>query len=112
MKIYRLKACGKCGGDLARDSDDWICLQCGSYFYIGLYSGAEPRMDPLSELVLEWDHLESNPKPHHQGEGSEKSVGGPVTVPVTVPDPSPSTCPTIGGSIRLLTLQTCQGMPW
>ena len=37
MNIYRLRGCRKCGGDLARDDGDWICLQCGSYFYVGLY---------------------------------------------------------------------------
>ena len=37
MNIYRLRDCRKCGGDLARDDGDWICLQCGSYFYVGLY---------------------------------------------------------------------------
>ena len=37
MNIYRLKACRKCKGDLARDDGDWRCLQCGSYSYVGLY---------------------------------------------------------------------------
>ena len=39
MNQYRLKACGKCSGDLALDDGDWICLQCGTYYYIGLYRG-------------------------------------------------------------------------
>ncbi len=38
MKNYLLKACKKCGGDLARDWGDWICLQCGAYCYVGLYA--------------------------------------------------------------------------
>ena len=38
MNHYRLKACRRCGGDLVRDETDWICLQCGSYYYVGLYS--------------------------------------------------------------------------
>lgn len=38
MKIYRLGACLKCRGDLALDHGDWICLQCGVYYYTGLYS--------------------------------------------------------------------------
>jgi hypothetical protein len=37
MTQFRLKACAKCGGDLALDEGDWICLQCGTYYYIGLY---------------------------------------------------------------------------
>ena len=36
MEIYRLKACAKCGGDLAYDEGDWICLQCGRYYYADL----------------------------------------------------------------------------
>ena len=38
LNWFRLKACEKCGGDLAQDDGDWICLQCGTYDYIGLYS--------------------------------------------------------------------------
>lgn len=37
MTQFRLKACAKCGGDLALDQGDWICLQCGTYYYVGLY---------------------------------------------------------------------------
>ena len=39
MRIYRLGACLKCQGDLALDQGDWICLQCGVYYYTGLYNG-------------------------------------------------------------------------
>jgi hypothetical protein len=34
---FRLKGCKKCGGDLALDDGDWICLQCGTYYYVDLY---------------------------------------------------------------------------
>ena len=37
MNWFCLKACTKCGGDLAVDDGDWICLQCGTYYYTGLY---------------------------------------------------------------------------
>jgi predicted nucleic acid-binding Zn-ribbon protein len=37
MNLYRLRACLKCCGDLAHDDGDWICLQCGTYYYTGLY---------------------------------------------------------------------------
>ena len=37
MTWFRFKSCVKCGGDLALDQGDWLCLQCGSYYYIGLY---------------------------------------------------------------------------
>jgi hypothetical protein len=30
---FLLKACVRCGGDLALDDGDWLCLQCGRYYY-------------------------------------------------------------------------------
>ena len=38
MNLYRLGVCLKCRGDLAYDEGDWICLQCGTYYYTGLYA--------------------------------------------------------------------------
>ena len=49
MNIYRLRDCRKCGGDLARDDGDWICLQCGSYSYVGLYLRVRPPTNRLSD---------------------------------------------------------------
>ena len=46
MLRFRFKACIKCGGDLALDDGDWICLQCGTYYYVGLYRGA-PGVGPI-----------------------------------------------------------------
>ena len=37
LALFRFKACTKCGGDLALDDGDWLCLQCGKYYYVGLY---------------------------------------------------------------------------
>ena len=37
MNRFRLKTCIKCQGDLAADNGDWLCLQCGIYYYTGLY---------------------------------------------------------------------------
>ena len=37
MNLYRLGVCLKCHGDLVYDDGDWICLQCGTYYYTGLY---------------------------------------------------------------------------
>ena len=37
MNWFRLKTCIKCQGDLAADEGDWICLQCGTYYYTGVY---------------------------------------------------------------------------
>ena len=31
--LYLFKGCGKCGGDLIQDSDEWRCFQCGHVFY-------------------------------------------------------------------------------
>ena len=33
----RLGVCLKCRGDLVNDEGDWLCLQCGVYYYTGLY---------------------------------------------------------------------------
>lgn len=37
MNWFRLKTLIKCQGDLAADQGDWLCLQCGTYYYTGLY---------------------------------------------------------------------------
>ena len=50
MNLYRLGACLKCCGDLAHDDGDWICLQCGTYYYTGLYP--ETRQDTPGERLL------------------------------------------------------------
>lgn len=49
MNNYILKGCKRCGGDLARDWGDWICLQCGAYCYVGLYRAeGRPPLRPAS----------------------------------------------------------------
>lgn len=50
MNLYRLGACLKCRGDLAHGDGDWICLQCGTYYYIGLYP--ETRSDTPGDGLL------------------------------------------------------------
>ena len=45
VSSYLLKACKKCGGDLAPDYGDWVCLQCGAYYYVGLYRRREVAGD-------------------------------------------------------------------
>lgn len=42
---YKLKACGKCNGDLLLDGDEWRCCQCGTYFY---------PQEALSDVLLEF----------------------------------------------------------
>ena len=49
MNLYRLGACLKCRGDLAHDDGDWKCLQCGVYYYTGLY--ADMRRAPGAPLL-------------------------------------------------------------
>lgn len=50
MTCFHLKACPKCRGDLALDEGDWLCLQCGTYYYTGLYGqnalGPQNVLDP------------------------------------------------------------------
>ena len=31
--LCQLKSCGRCGGDLVLDREDWKCLQCAEYYY-------------------------------------------------------------------------------
>ena len=31
--LCQLKSCGRCGGDLVLDREDWKCLQCAKYYY-------------------------------------------------------------------------------
>ena len=47
MNLYRLGVCLKCRGDLAYDDGDWLCLQCGTYYYTGLYAENQPGGDGL-----------------------------------------------------------------
>ena len=42
MNWFRLKTCIKCQGDLAADYGDWLCLQCDTYYYTGLYQVHAP----------------------------------------------------------------------
>lgn len=59
MNWFRFKACVKCGGDLVLDQSDWLCLQCGTYYYTGLYQGPsspddrpmERKLPPLHKTV-------------------------------------------------------------
>jgi len=33
LTMYRFKACPKCEGDLMLDGAEWLCCQCGRYYY-------------------------------------------------------------------------------
>ncbi len=68
---FRLKACPKCHGDLASDDGDWLCLQCGTYYYTGLYgyAGANkaPRTMPgLDAGIQSGERFNSTPEPRAQ----------------------------------------------
>ena len=47
MDWFYLKCCAKCGGDLALDEGDWLCVQCGTYFYVDLYRRVDKAESPL-----------------------------------------------------------------
>ena len=47
---FYLKCCAKCGGDLAFDEGDWLCVQCGTYFYTDLYCRPDKAESPLPHL--------------------------------------------------------------
>ena len=51
MKIFRLGACLKCRGDLVYDEGDWLCLQCGVYYYTGLSHHPESRRDETLRIA-------------------------------------------------------------
>ena len=46
--LFWFRQCGKCGGDLMSDSDEWTCFQCGRTYYPQL-SSAELLSKPNSE---------------------------------------------------------------
>jgi hypothetical protein len=77
MNWFHLKACLKCGGDLVLDEGDWRCLQCGTYYYIGLYRQSQP---------MEWPWLGPNPGQGKAFRGGltgtpEYSAGGGLALP-------------------------------
>ncbi len=44
--MCRFKSCGKCGGDLVLDYDEWRCFQCGRIYY-PQRSAMELLLDPM-----------------------------------------------------------------
>ena len=59
MSWFRFKACRKCQGDLVLDQGDWLCLQCGRYYYTRLH---EPRPNRQPEGYSS----PRQPPSHHQ----------------------------------------------
>ncbi len=67
MKIFRLGACLKCRGDLVYDDGDWLCLQCGVYYYTGLANDQENS--GYTALRIARIH------PRMQGTGGQADIG-------------------------------------
>lgn len=72
MIWFRLEACLKCAGDLALDDGDWICLQCGTYYYTDLYQSPPASFSPPPS-----DHRSDQSNQHTEFDGAPgKSVAG------------------------------------
>lgn len=76
MNLYRLGACLKCRGDLAYDDGDWICLQCGTYYYTGLYAENRPEMPVVGLLLLRPAQDELQPAQGGAGIPGDKYADG------------------------------------
>ena len=81
MLQLHLKACAKCGGDLALDQGDWLCLNCGTYYYTGLY-----RWVQRGKTEAKRDSFAGSPSP----ESGESKGWRPIVVGV------PDQCPALG----------------
>jgi hypothetical protein len=55
---WKFKSCGKCGGDLIMESDEWRCVHCGRYYYpnvirsLGLETVQNRRGTPADSVVV------------------------------------------------------------
>ena len=98
MSWFRLKACPKCRGDLASDEGDWICLQCGTYYYTGLYDytglsrtmypnsvpeDGGPSNGPLTSQTEQRGRSAPDNPPRRQGKTLNQGLGAAPTVPAT-----------------------------
>lgn len=62
MNKLLLKACRRCSGDLTLDGEDWICLQCGAYHYVGLYPpGDNAPLTGISYFLHPGPGLDTSP---------------------------------------------------
>jgi len=67
LELVPPKTCVKCQGDLAADYGDWLCLQCGTYYYTGLYQAHAP-IDTTAEGP-------QSPRPATPDDSGQKSLG-------------------------------------
>ena len=76
MIRFRLKACLRCNGDLILDEGDWLCMQCGRYYYTGLYGQSSRTLFPGDTFDTDHDGpMKSDIAPDGWVVG--KSVGAP-----------------------------------
>lgn len=65
--LFIFKGCGKCGGDLIQDFDEWRCMQCGQIYY--------PMQSPM-QLQMEHEGLQ-HPTPNTMSVGGPSGETGP-----------------------------------
>ena len=74
MLHFHLKACPKCRGDLALDEGDWLCLQCGTYYYTRLYRKPVRLPITLPAAGTQIKARIETPIKHRGGERREKAL--------------------------------------
>ncbi len=74
MGLFRFKACRKCRGDLVLEEGDWLCLQCGTYYYTGLYHL------PRSSTSDAGRRIGPEPAPQSCEKGREKALASEPTM--------------------------------
>ena len=79
MNWFRLKTRIKCQGDLAADQGNWLCLQCGTYYYTGLY-----------QLPSHLNDRPTSPGPSACQQPGEKSLAARTTSLITTFESPPS----------------------
>jgi hypothetical protein len=43
--LWKFKSCGKCGGDLILETDEWRCVHCGRYYYPNVNPSVNQSLD-------------------------------------------------------------------
>ena len=81
---FHLKARPKSRGDLETDEGDWLCLQCGTYYYTGLYGDKGLSVTKHPNLAPEAPGNTGNEAPSN--EAPSKVEQGGRSVPDKPPD--------------------------
>ncbi len=62
--LYKFKSCGKCGGDLMLDGDEWRCFQCGIHYYPqDAVENLSQVATPVLQTVDTGSHSDSTSRP-------------------------------------------------